>query len=155
MHRPETALPSRDGVAKQGNRVTEIAVSPAASAGTRRVPRGTGGAPHGLPVGYSESLSRQSQTGSLTLSSTAQQPHGPIYGAEIHGVVTSVTIEYLRRALQLAEAANANQSLQSALGVLRGDSRSIVTTVTSCCYIIPSCFPTILSRCPHQPARPC
>ncbi|HEY3233042.1 MAG TPA: nodulation protein NfeD, partial [Roseiflexaceae bacterium] len=37
-----------------------------------------------------------------------QQPHGPIYSAEIHGIITSVTTAYLRRALQFAEAADAN-----------------------------------------------
>jgi membrane-bound serine protease (ClpP class) len=54
--------------------------------------------------------------------SPPQQPHGPIYRAEIHGVVTSVTIEYLRRALHLAEAANANALIvlvSSTGGVLR------------------------------------
>src|SRR5215510_9125245 len=39
---------------------------------------------------------------------TLQQTRGPVYIAEIHGIVTSVTIEYLRRALHFAEAANAN-----------------------------------------------
>jgi len=39
---------------------------------------------------------------------STQEPNGPIYSAEIHGVITSVTIAYLRRALQFAEAADAN-----------------------------------------------
>jgi membrane-bound serine protease (ClpP class) len=38
----------------------------------------------------------------------AQAAPGPIYAAAIQGTVTSVTIGYLRRALNLAEAANAN-----------------------------------------------
>src|SRR5215813_9850701 len=43
-----------------------------------------------------------------TASSPVRQSHGPIYSAEAHGVITSVTIAYLRRVLQLAEAADAN-----------------------------------------------
>jgi len=43
-----------------------------------------------------------------TPSSPGRQSRGPMYSAEIHGVITSVTIAYLRRVLQLAEAANAD-----------------------------------------------
>lgn len=43
-----------------------------------------------------------------TALSPVRQLRGPIYSAEIHGVITSVTIAYLRRVLQLAEAADAN-----------------------------------------------
>src|SRR5881409_1064570 len=43
-----------------------------------------------------------------TASSLLQQSRSPIYSAEIHGVITSVTIAYLRRVLQFAEAADAN-----------------------------------------------
>jgi membrane-bound serine protease (ClpP class) len=52
----------------------------------------------------------------------AQAAAGPIYVAEIQGTVTSVTIGYLRRALNLAEAANANAliiKIDSTGGVLR------------------------------------
>ena len=52
----------------------------------------------------------------------AQAAAGPIYVAEIQGTVTSVTIGYLRRALNLAEAANANAliiKVGSTGGVLR------------------------------------
>jgi membrane-bound serine protease (ClpP class) len=38
----------------------------------------------------------------------AQPPRGPIYVVEVQGIVTSVTVAYLRRALTLAEAADAN-----------------------------------------------
>jgi membrane-bound serine protease (ClpP class) len=38
----------------------------------------------------------------------AQPPRGPIYVVEAQGTITTVTIEYLRRALTLAEAADAN-----------------------------------------------
>jgi membrane-bound serine protease (ClpP class) len=51
-----------------------------------------------------------------------QAAAGPIYVAEIQGTVTSVTIGYLRRALNLAEAANANAliiKIDSTGGVLR------------------------------------
>jgi membrane-bound serine protease (ClpP class) len=53
---------------------------------------------------------------------TTQQPRGPIYSAEIHGVISSVTIAYLRRVLQLAEAADANVliiQMSTTGGVLR------------------------------------
>jgi len=43
-----------------------------------------------------------------TASSPLRQSRGPIYSVEIHGVITSVTVAYLRRVLQLAEAADAN-----------------------------------------------
>jgi membrane-bound serine protease (ClpP class) len=43
-----------------------------------------------------------------TTASLLPQSRGPIYSAEIHGVITSVTIAYLRRILQLAEATDAN-----------------------------------------------
>src|SRR4029078_3905200 len=52
----------------------------------------------------------------------AQAAAGPIYVAEIQGTGTSVTIGYLRRALNLAEAANANAliiKIDSTGGVLR------------------------------------
>ncbi len=81
------------------------------------------GAPDRLLITHRASLSIPSRTKlSHIRSSTALQPGGPIYSAEIHGVITSVTIEYLRRALQLAEAANANVliiQLSTAGGVLR------------------------------------
>src|SRR6266545_6093742 len=38
----------------------------------------------------------------------AQALHSPIYVAQIQGIITSVTTAYLRRALQFAEAADAN-----------------------------------------------
>jgi len=41
-------------------------------------------------------------------AATAQETRGPIYTVEVEGAVTSVTIGYLQRALNLAEAANAN-----------------------------------------------
>jgi membrane-bound serine protease (ClpP class) len=52
----------------------------------------------------------------------AQQARGPIYTVEVESAVTSVTIGYLQRALNLAEAANANAliiQLSSNGGVLR------------------------------------
>jgi membrane-bound serine protease (ClpP class) len=64
----------------------------------------------------------------LTLASpvrsapAAQVGSGPIYIAEVGGTVTSVTIGYLRRALQIAEAADAQAliiTLSSGGGVLR------------------------------------
>lgn len=53
---------------------------------------------------------------------TAQAARGPIYTVEAEGIVTSVTIGYLRRTLRVAETANANVlviSLASEGGVLR------------------------------------
>ncbi len=55
-------------------------------------------------------------------ASVAQEARGPIYIAQVEGAVTSVTIGYLQRALNLAEAANANAliiQLSSSGGVLR------------------------------------
>jgi membrane-bound serine protease (ClpP class) len=52
----------------------------------------------------------------------AQEPRGPIYSAEVEGTLTSVTIDYLRRAVKLAEAADAHAliiTLSSGGGVLR------------------------------------
>src|SRR5215207_9464729 len=52
----------------------------------------------------------------------AQEPRGPIYSAEVKGTLTSVTIDYLRRAVKLAEAADAQAliiTLSSGGGVLR------------------------------------
>ncbi len=52
----------------------------------------------------------------------AQEPRGPIYSAEVEGTLTSVTIDYLRRAVKLAEAADAQAliiTLSSGGGVLR------------------------------------
>ena len=43
-----------------------------------------------------------------TASSFMRQPRGPIYSADMRGTITSVTIEYLRRAFRLAEAADSN-----------------------------------------------
>jgi len=51
----------------------------------------------------------------------AQSSNGPIYTVEVHGAVTSVTIGYVRRALNLAEASNASAliiQLSSSGGVL-------------------------------------
>lgn len=51
----------------------------------------------------------------------AQGPPGPLYATEVQGTVTSVTIDYLRRALQQAEASDANAliiRLSSSGGVL-------------------------------------
>src|SRR3954447_9149601 len=53
---------------------------------------------------------------------SAQAASGPIYVAEAQGTITSVTIGYLRNALHLAEASNANLLLiqiSSAGAVLR------------------------------------
>lgn len=59
----------------------------------------------------------------LMLSASADaQPRGPIYRVEVEGIVTSVTIDHLRRALHLAESADATVliiQLQSNGGVLR------------------------------------
>lgn len=57
-----------------------------------------------------------------TVATMAQQPRGPIYTVEASGTITSVTIDYLRRALQLAESADASVliiRLSSSGGVLR------------------------------------
>ena len=71
--------------------------------------RAAGATPQRQLIGHRASLSVPSRTKLVHVrSSTASQPHGPIYRAEIHGVITSVTIAYLRRVLQLVEAANAN-----------------------------------------------
>jgi len=82
-----------------------------------------GGASARLLIGYRHSPSIPSRTAlSQLLSSTVSQPRDPIYHAEIHGVITSVTIAYLRRALLLAEAANANAliiQMSTSGGVLR------------------------------------
>lgn len=51
-----------------------------------------------------------------------QQAASPIYTAEVHGPVTAVTVGYLRRALRVAEAADAQAlivTLSSGGGVLR------------------------------------
>jgi membrane-bound serine protease (ClpP class) len=55
----------------------------------------------------------------------AQAAPGPVYIAEVHGTVTSVTIGYLRRALNLAEAANANALIIqiSSTGAVLRDAR--------------------------------
>jgi len=52
----------------------------------------------------------------------AQAARGPLYSVEVGGAVTSVTVGYLQRALQLAESADANAliiELSSSGGVLR------------------------------------
>lgn len=54
----------------------------------------------------------------------AQQPAGPIYSADVDGTVTSVTIDYLRRALQQAQAAGAN-----ALIIRLGSSGGVLSAV--------------------------
>ena len=59
---------------------------------------------------------------SAPAAARAQETRGPIYVSEVQGTVTSVTIEYLRRAIHLAEAADANAliiRLNSNGGVLR------------------------------------
>jgi membrane-bound serine protease (ClpP class) len=51
-----------------------------------------------------------------------QQPRGPTFSADIRGIITSVTTEYLRRVLRLAEAADANAliiQMSASGGVLR------------------------------------
>ncbi len=53
---------------------------------------------------------------------TAQQSAGPLYMVEVSGIVTAPTIEYLRRAVQTAEASSADAliiSYSSTGGVLR------------------------------------
>lgn len=53
---------------------------------------------------------------------TAQQSGGPLYLAEVNGIVTAPTIDYLRRAVQVAEASSADAliiSYNSNGGVLR------------------------------------
>src|SRR5689334_3085302 len=56
---------------------------------------------------------------------SAQAAPGPIYLAEAHGTITSVTIGYLRNALHLAEASNANLLLiqVSSAGAVLRDAR--------------------------------
>ena len=52
----------------------------------------------------------------------AQEARGPLYSVRVGGAVTSVTVGYLQRALQLAESADANAliiELSSSGGVLR------------------------------------
>jgi membrane-bound serine protease (ClpP class) len=69
----------------------------------------SGSSPRTFLIGGHESFGLHTQRGApRTASYSMQQPHGPIYSAEIHGIITSVTTEYLRRALQFAEAADAN-----------------------------------------------
>jgi Membrane-bound serine protease (ClpP class) len=53
---------------------------------------------------------------------TAQQSGGPLYAVEVNGIVTAPTIDYLRRAVQIAEASSADAliiSYSSTGGVLR------------------------------------
>ena len=65
--------------------------------------------PHTFLISGRETLSiHGAAEAPRSLSPPVRQSRGPIYSAEIHGVITSVTIAYLRRVLQLAEAANAN-----------------------------------------------
>ncbi|MBO9324002.1 MAG: nodulation protein NfeD [Roseiflexus sp.] len=55
-------------------------------------------------------------------SVTAQQSGGPLYAVEVNGIVTAPTIDYLRRAVQIAEASSADAliiSYSSTGGVLR------------------------------------
>src|SRR6476469_5074371 len=58
-------------------------------------------------------------------SVSAQAAVGPIYVAEAQGTITSVTIGYLRNALHLAEASNANLLLiqVSSTGAVLRDAR--------------------------------
>lgn len=61
----------------------------------------------------------------------AAQERGPIYGAEVNGIVTSVTVDYLRRGLRLAESADATAlilTMGSSGGVLR-DARPFATEI--------------------------
>jgi len=69
----------------------------------------SGSSPRTFLIGGHVSSGLHAQRGAPRIASySTQQPHGPIYSAEIHGIITSVTTEYLRRALQFAEAADAN-----------------------------------------------
>jgi membrane-bound serine protease (ClpP class) len=60
-----------------------------------------------------------------SLPAVAQAAPGPIYVADVQGTITSVTIGYLRRALHLAEAANANALIieMSSTGAVLRDAR--------------------------------
>lgn len=55
----------------------------------------------------------------------AQQSGGPLYIVEVRGIITAPTIDYLRRALQVAEASNADALiiLVSSSGGVLGDVR--------------------------------
>jgi membrane-bound serine protease (ClpP class) len=58
----------------------------------------------------------------LVLVSHAQEPRGPVYTVDVEGIVTSVQIDYVQRALQVAEASDANAlivNLNSEGAVLR------------------------------------
>src|SRR6266496_857033 len=82
--------------------------------------------PHTFLISGRETLSIHSPRETpRTAASPLPQSRGPMYSAEIHGVITSVTIAYLRRVLQLAEAANANVLIiqMSPSGVVLRDVR--------------------------------
>jgi membrane-bound serine protease (ClpP class) len=75
----------------------------------------------------------------------AQPASGPIYVVETHGTITSVTIGYLRNALRLAEASNANLLLirVSSAGAVLRDARPFAgelatARVPVAVYIAPS-----------------
>lgn len=70
---------------------------------------------------------------SVAMPARAQSSGGPVFVAEAEGTITSVTIGYLRRALHLAEAANANAliiQLGSSGAVLR-DARAFAGEVAA------------------------
>ena len=63
----------------------------------------------------------------------AQAASGPVFVAEVQGTVTSVTIDYLRRALRMAQAANANVlviQMSNSGGVLR-DARAFAGEIAA------------------------
>ncbi|HJZ50462.1 MAG TPA: nodulation protein NfeD, partial [Roseiflexaceae bacterium] len=75
----------------------------------------------------------------------AQAARGPVYVAEAQGTITSVTIEYLRDALRLAEASNANLLLirVSSAGAVLRDARPFAGEIATArvpvvVYVAPS-----------------
>src|SRR5262245_2972991 len=74
-------------------------------------------------IGGREPYSRRAPVKSPPAASPhMQQSHGPTYSVDVDGIITSVTTDYLRRALRLAEAADANAliiQMSTSGGVLR------------------------------------